>query len=281
MNTVEPFHLNAELMTGSIISEDWLSRGNNNHPMAHVDLSPSKRGPIAGAFVSYGEQGHARTHQQAGEWQTIKDRFDEGLANFLSLVHILEPSLIHQPFNEAFWYELAKDRKEKKVIDLLNEIYQTNLETLNFGLFPPPQRRLIAALPEQNVAVDWFGDGFRYAVNILSLGVVLQGTALLVEELETHQHPESLRMLTETLFKLAKQQKLQLFLTTHSMELITYALNAAKETGVDTKLHHLTLDREGTLDAVSASQPDSKLLIDIGHDPRMQYKFMSKSKPGD
>ncbi len=65
------------------------------------------------------------------------------------------------------------------------------------------------------------------------------------------------------------------------MELITYALDAAEETGLDTKLHHLILDQEGALNAVSASQPDSKLLIDIGHDPRMQYKFISKSNPGD
>jgi len=70
----------------------------------------------------------------------------------------------------------------------------------------------------------------------LAFGVFLKGTALLIEELETHQHPESLRKLTETLFELAKQQSLQLFLTTHSMELNTYALDTAekKETGLKT-----------------------------------------------
>ncbi len=205
----------------------------------------------------------------------IKNKTDEESATFMGLIHILEPSLIHQPFNEAFWYELSKDRKEKKVIDLLNDIYQTDLETLSFGLFPTPQRRLVAALPKQSVAVDWFGDGFRYAVNILSLGVVLQGTALLIEELETHQHPESLRKLTETLYKLAKQQNLQLFLTTHSMELITYALDAAEETGVDAKLHHLTLDREGNLKSIPFDQPNAELMLDIGHDPRLHYKYVS------
>ena len=281
MDTGEPFNLIAELTTGPVVREVWQPQGNTNVPSAHVDLSRSTAGPRLHSWSSARNRGPARTYRNTDQWETIKAVTDEGLAIFLALIHILEPSIIHQPFNEAFWYELAKDRKEKKVIDLLNDIYQTDLETLSFGLFPPPQRRLVAALPRQSVAVDWFGDGFRYAVNILSLGVVLQGTALLIEELETHQHPESLRKLTETLFKLAKQQNLQLFLTTHSMELITYALDAAEENEVETKLHHLSLDQEGALNAVSASQPDSKLLIDIGHDPRMQYKFISKSKPGD
>ena len=62
------------------------------------------------------------------------------------------------------------------------------------------------------------GERFRFAANILALGVFLTDTALLIEELETHQHPESLRKLIETLFVLAKEQNLQLFLTTHSME---------------------------------------------------------------
>ena len=51
----------------------------------------------------------------------------------------------------------------------------------------------------------------------IGLGLLLKGTAVLVEELETYQHPESLRKLTETLFEVAKEQDLQLFLTTHSM----------------------------------------------------------------
>ena len=132
----------------------------------------------------------------------------------------------------------------------------------------------MAALPETSVAVDWYGDGFRYAVNILSFGVVLNGTALLVEELETHQHPESLRKLTETLFELAKQQDLQLFLTTHSMELITYALEAAEKTEIDLKLHHLTLDDQGTLKSIPFTQPNAQLMLDIGHDPRLHYKYV-------
>jgi AAA15 family ATPase/GTPase len=124
--------------------------------------------------------------------------------------------------------------------------------------------------------VDWLGDGMRYAVNILALGVLLKGTALLVEELETHQHPESLRKLTQTLFELAKQQELQLFLTTHSEELIVYALDAAKEKDISFKLHHLSLNQEGQLRAIPLDQPTAEVMLDIGHDIRLHEKYLPR-----
>jgi AAA15 family ATPase/GTPase len=156
---------------------------------------------------------------------------------------------------------------------MLNDVYRTDIEFFSFMPFPE-QVRLVAALPHAGIAVDWLGDGMRYAVNILALGVLLKGTALLVEELETHQHPESLRKLTQTLFELAKQQDLQLFLTTHSLELIDYAMEAAEEKAVELKLFHLSLDQEGQLKATPFPQPDAKLLLDIGHDPRLHYKYI-------
>jgi len=274
MSTDRPFMLSVKLDHEAALKQEWRSHGNNNAPEASNEMIVGPNGSVVYKWPSRGDNAQAKTFRNHNVWQDIANHASESVATFLALIHILEPNLIHQDIDEGFWYELARDRKDKKVIEMLNDIYQTDIETLNFGLFPPPQRRLVVALPETSLAVDWLGDGFRYAVNILAFGVVLHGTALLVEELETHQHPESLRKLTQTLFELAKQQDLQLFLTTHSMELITYALEAAEEKGVDLKLHHLSLDEEGTLYAIPMTMPDSKLLIDMGHDPRLHYKYI-------
>jgi hypothetical protein len=274
MATGDPLTLRAALGTEVTFTEQWKSRGNTNRPEASVELRQASDGAMLHKWVSSGDSGTARNYRNTNMWPLIKSQANEVVATFLSLIHILEPNLIHQEFDEGLWYELVRDRKDKKVIGILNDIYQTDIESLNFSLFPPPNRRLVAARAATSVAVDWLGDGFRYAVNILALGVLLQGTALLVEELETHQHPESLRKLTQALFELAKEQDLQLFLTTHSLELIDYAMEAAQERGIDLKLHHLSLDKEGTLRVTSMSQPDAKLLLDIGHDPRMHYKYI-------
>ena len=96
----------------------------------------------------------------------------------------------------------------------------------------------------------------------------------MVEELETHQHPDSLKKLTQTLFELAKRQNLQLFLTTHSWELMTYALEAAEEKGIGLAFHHVRLSEDGLFDSRAIAQPDAKLLMDMGHDIRRQDKYL-------
>ena len=159
---------------------------------------------------------------------------------------------------------------------MVNEIYGLNVDTFNqadFGSY----NRITAGLPEHGVAVDWLGDGLRYALNILALGMLLEGTILMVEEPETNQHPESLKKLTQTLFELAKRQNLQLFLTTHSWEFMTYALETAEEKETDLRMHHVRLIEKGEFDARSFKLPDAKLLTDIGHDVRFQDRFIGAS----
>ena len=191
----------------------------------------------------------------------------------LAKSHLLDPGVIKEPYIETAWGRLIADRRDRYVRDTVNDIYQLNVESFNMSPFPV-QTRLVASLPNHSVALDWLGDGLRYAFNILSVGALMRDTSLMIEELETHQHPESLRKLTQVLFKLAKQRNLQLFLTTHSMEFIGFALESAEEEGVDTALHHLSLDQEGNFSSRAISQPDAKLLLDIGHDPRFHYKYV-------
>lgn len=273
MATANPIRFEATFGTGLRVTEQWDRQ--ENRLRATAELHRPEKSSAIHRWNSRGDLGHANNYENVDNWNQIKGQAGETHATFIALINLLEPGLIRHGFDEAFWYQITKGRREREVIKMLNEIYQTNIEHLSYTMFPPPQRRLVAALRQNSVAVDWFGDGLRYAVNILSFGVVLHGTALLVEELETHQHPESLNKLTETLFELAKQHDLQLFLTTHSMELITYALEAAEKSGIDLRLHHLRLDQEGTLTSIPFTRPNADLMLDLGHDPRLHYKYIS------
>ena len=272
MRTDLPLTLSAWLEPDIKVQETWQSRGAGNTPQSDNSIE-SSTGSSTYTWSSQEAAGSPRSYKNVRIWRRMGGRFGEQVATLLALVHIVDPQGIHFPYAERLWPELINDRRDTKVTRMLNEIYRTDIEYLSF-MPHPTETRLVAALPQTGLAVDWLGDGFRYAVNILALGVLLQGTALLVEELETHQHPESLRKLTQTLFELAKQQDLQLFLTTHSMELITYALDAAEEKGVDLKLHHLSLDQEGTLTSIPFTMPNAKVLLDMGHDPRLHYKYI-------
>ena len=194
-------------------------------------------------------------------------------ARFFALTHLLDASTIRIGYLEVPWERITFDRRDRILRHKVNEIY--NLDIENFSLMPfAEHNRLVALLPNHSVPVDWLGDGLRYALNILALGILLEGTILMVEELETHQHPESLKLLIQTLFELAKKQNLQLFLTTHSWELMTYALEAAEEKDVGLAMHHVRLNEKGEFDARSIPQPDAKLLLDIGHDIRLSDKYI-------
>ena len=73
------------------------------------------------------------------------------------------------------------------------------------------------------------GMGLQRGALILSYLELLRNTALLIEEPEVYQHPRAMRMLAEHMIELAKKNKVQLFMTTHSyydfLSVIRYAPN--------------------------------------------------------
>ena len=207
-------------------------------------------------------------------WRWLERQVGAKTANFVSNAHLLDSSSIRTPILEILWERMVIGKRlDLALRDMINDIYKLKVE--GFNLMPFGGRsRLVALLPEGGVAVDWLGDGVRYALNILALGMLLERTILMVEEPETHQHPDALKLLTQTLFELARRQDLQLFLTTHSWEFMSYAIDVAKEKDVELLFHHLHLDAYGNLDARAISQPDTELLMDIGHDIRSNYKYI-------
>jgi hypothetical protein len=64
------------------------------------------------------------------------------------------------------------------------------------------------------------GDGMRYALQIVGNSILSKNTGIFIEEIESNQHPESLGKLIPFLVKLAKDNNLQLFITTQSISLV-------------------------------------------------------------
>ena len=274
METSEPIEIVAKLNSGLQLNQEWRFVRPNSRPQIRSLITGQRDSEPKYQWTRRGTEGIAADSMSLDHLTEIRNNTDQPTIQLLTMIHLLEPNLIHQGFDENFWFELSKERKDKEVIQLLNEIYNTEIESLSFTLFPPPQRRLVAALSKNNVAIDWLGDGVRYAINLISFGIVLQGTALLIEELETHQHPESLRMLVNTLFELAKRRQLQLFVTTHSLELMSYAMEASEEQGIELTIHHVQLDQYGSFRSTPFSRPNAELMLDIGHDPRLHDKYL-------
>ena len=259
----------ASFTDGAVIEQDWnitqlqvafTVRGVDGTTATHREYNPGRGRAVDNFFAE-------------SEWKWLTGYLGESNAALLAASDLMDPATLRGSFIEPLWERLLDDRRDRTLVNLVNAIYGMNAENFQHTQFRG-HNRVVAALPERAAAVDWLGDGPRYAVNMLALGLLLEGTLLMVEEPETHQHPDSLRKLTQVLFELAKQQDLQLFLTTHSWEFMTYALDAAEEKDVALTFHHTRLSEDGIFDTRHIPRPDAKLLSDIGHDIRLQEKYL-------
>jgi AAA15 family ATPase/GTPase len=72
------------------------------------------------------------------------------------------------------------------------------------------------------VPFDFMGDGFKTIVGILweLFDESNDGDVLLIEEPEQHMHPGYIEQLTRTLIQISKEERLQLFITTHNTDFL-------------------------------------------------------------
>jgi predicted ATPase len=69
---------------------------------------------------------------------------------------------------------------------------------------------------------DNFGDGLHYGLAITSAAKTRSNTALFIEEIESHQHPEAIKNLISNLLDISRTNNLQLFITTHNQYVRNY-----------------------------------------------------------
>lgn len=195
----------------------------------------------------------------------------------LSEIMLIDSDYIHrmESVERNLWQDIKATRKDIEIRRTLNKVYDLDVENLSFIPYAEGRFKLYAEMPNRSVPIDDLGEGLRYALAILSTMVMLEHTALLIEELEVHQHPEALNCLLTALFKVAKINDIQLFISTQSLELINYALETSEKEGLEIKLYHLILNKEGILTARVLSAPDAKLLAEVGPDIRLLHKYVS------
>jgi AAA15 family ATPase/GTPase len=89
-----------------------------------------------------------------------------------------------------------------------------------------------------------------------------------MEEPENHQHPSGLAKSLEMLLNIAKTNKTQLFITTHSLEFIKLLEKIAEEMRIDVKTFFIERDKTGRIDSRVVTSKDSEYLAKMGLDVR-------------
>jgi AAA15 family ATPase/GTPase/5S rRNA maturation endonuclease (ribonuclease M5) len=163
---------------------------------------------------------------------------------------------------------IYEQRRDKRLAEKLNEVYNVEAETLTYIPISPIMQkfRLSVTTKDLYLHIDDMGDGTKYAMVILFLCSLLKDTAFLVEEVESHQHSGAITKFIPELVKIANQQNVQLFLTTHSIEVLNVLSQLSEE--YDIHLFYIE-NKNGYIDVRHLGRNvDFKILLDLGVDPR-------------
>lgn len=212
----DPAWLATEIPEDIYISGSF-DRVENNVATVIVQRTDDTKGPIGGqgsllkAYLIESRYGHSA---QSTDIALFSDRPRQ--AHFVGR-HWLCPCSLTSPFS-ANRIALVKtngaleaDVKAKVIdcikanIELSDEQYRFLVPHLDFG---------------QALDLSSFGDGLRRVFEIGLLLASVRGGVLLIDEFESSLHPQLLRSLTRIVQELATKLNVQVFLTTHSKEVL-------------------------------------------------------------
>jgi hypothetical protein len=191
------------------------------------------------------------------------------IRGFMEKIMLVDTGLIHMMYNveKSLWGDLLKQRLDKLVTDVLRHGYDVEVEDLTYVPYGEVYQ-LAVKLPETTVRVDDLGDGARFGIVLTMIASLMKNTALLIEEPENYQHPGGLVKSLEMLLTLGKKNDVQVFASTHSVELVKLMERIAKEKNIGMKVFFLERDKEGNVDVRYITSLDIDVLEKLGLDVR-------------
>jgi AAA15 family ATPase/GTPase/5S rRNA maturation endonuclease (ribonuclease M5) len=192
------------------------------------------------------------------------------LNTFLSEIVLIDDYLARklELLEASVFNRIYEQRRDKKLAEKLNDVYNVEAETLTYIpiSYSPQKFRLSIVTKDSYFHIDDMGDGTKYAMVILFLCSLLKDTAFLVEEVEAHQHSGAITKFIPKLVEIANQQNVQLFLTTHSIEMLNVLSQLPEE--YDIHLFYIE-NKNGYIEVKHLGRNvDFKILLDLGVDPR-------------
>lgn len=168
---------------------------------------------------------------------------------------------------KTLWKSLLRTRQDKLVVEVLRKGYEIDVDDITYMPFGD-KYQLAVKLPKTTIRVDDLGDGARYSMIWIMVAALADGTAILIEEPENHQHPSGLVKSLEMLLDIVNTNETQLFITTHSLEFIKLLEKIAEEKKIDVKTFFIEMDKEGRIESRAITPKDSKILAKTGLDMR-------------
>jgi AAA15 family ATPase/GTPase len=150
-----------------------------------------------------------------------RQEFKDGLTQYASNMSFIDCTL--KSHTREIERILARFKRvpalESKFGEMLDDIYGKGKEWQFIPqLENTEERRLAIKEAGQLKYFSGFGDGLRCCVGILGTAMSVKNTAIFIEEIESHQHSGSLSKMLRHLVEIARENDLQIFLSTHSKD---------------------------------------------------------------
>lgn len=196
-------------------------------------------------------------------------KYDE-VRTFFSNFKFIGSTLVQEMdvVEKKLWKDLLKKRLDKLVVEVLREGYEIEVEDLTYTTYDGETYQLAVKLPWTSIRVDDLGDGARYAILLIMIAALSKNTALLIEEPENHQHPSGLARSLDMFLSLVKQNNIQVFITTHSLEFLRLLRKISEERKIDVGIYFLERDKQGRVDVRELTSENIDVLERMGFDPR-------------
>jgi len=139
------------------------------------------------------------------------------------------------------------------------DVYDDSIKSLSPVDYTGGEKRLIAGEGSFAKFLDGYGEGRKSGLSLLTIANSLKNTVLLIEEIETHQHPEAIRKLIKKLIEICKENNNQVFVTTHSPEVLQLFA-----TSKDTKFIHVSKPKMDEIIVSNIVPNDIRMFRDLG-----------------
>jgi AAA15 family ATPase/GTPase len=206
-------------------------------------------------------------NNQKGQPGKIIDLPSDEVREFISQVMFVDGSFVsRRSVEDKAWDHILMKALKEKVIEHFNGVYPLQIKDINYskkGLIVTPRNT------KYGIFLDNLGSGMRIGIRLMMVLSILSGTAVIIEEFDAYQHPESLSAIIKIVFETAASNKLQFFFTTHRMESIRGFLeHYGSYTGLEGRIVGTALSADGVLTSRSIPFQDADKLFSSGFDFR-------------
>jgi len=223
-------------------------------------------------YYSYSDNSLLSRKKKSFGFENLRSKFVRWYAdtiNFLEKVVLIDSRILANPkqVEDVAWSKILAKRLDRLITKMVREGFEADAEDITY--MPIGGDKVLALkLSKTTVRVDDLGDGARNAILMASILLTLNNTAVLMEEPETHQHPGGLKTVMDFVLRAAKERKLQLFMSTHSVEFLKIIHKLCDDIGLGLKIFFLERDTDGFVDVRSMEHVDVDTLLKLGLDPR-------------